>query len=89
MLRFEAAPCPVVLGADGVIRVRGTAVELELLVGAFDAGATPAQLMHHRPSLSLASIHAVISYVLTQRDGVDRYLRQRADVSRVVAAAGV
>ena len=87
MLRFEATPCPVVLGADGVIRVRGTAVELELLVGAFDAGATPGQISHHCPSLSLASIHAVIGYVLTQREGVDRYLRQRADVSRAVNAA--
>lgn len=89
MLRFEATPCPVVLGADGAIRVRGTGVELELLVGAFDAGATPEQILHHRPSLSLASIHAVISYVLTQREGVDRYLRRRADVSRVVTPASV
>lgn len=87
MLRFEATPCPVVLGADGVIRVRGTAVELELLVAAFDAGALPEQILHHRPALSLASIHAVLSYVLTQREGVDRYLRQRADVSRAVNAA--
>jgi uncharacterized protein (DUF433 family) len=78
MLRFEATPCPVILGADGVVRVRGSGVVLELVVGALDGGATPEQIAHHCPSLSLASIYSVISYVLTYRDGVDRYLRQRA-----------
>ena len=78
MLRFDAIPCPVILGADGVIRVRGSGVVLELVVGALDGGATPEQIAHHCPSLSLASIHAVISYVLSHREGVDHYLRQRA-----------
>ena len=78
MLRFEATPCPVILGADGVIRVRGTGVVLELVVGALDGGATAEQIAHHSPSLSLASVHSVIGYVLTNRPGVDHYLRQRA-----------
>jgi uncharacterized protein (DUF433 family) len=78
MLRFENTPCPVILGGDGVVRVRGTGVVLELIVGAYDAGATPEQILHHCPSLTLASIHAVISYVLSNRAGVDRYLASLA-----------
>jgi len=78
MLRFEPIPCPVILGADGVIRVRGSGVVLELVVGALDGGATAEQIAHHCPSLSLAQIHSVISYVLSHREGVDHYLRQRA-----------
>jgi uncharacterized protein (DUF433 family) len=78
MMRFEATPCPLLLGADGAIRVKGTAVTLELVVGAYDGGATPEQIAHHCPSLTLATIHNVISYVLSQRVEVDRYLRRRA-----------
>lgn len=78
MLRFEATPCPLLLGSDGVIRVKGTGVPLELVVGAYDGGATPEQIEHHCPALDLASIHSVISYVLRQRPAVDRYLRSRA-----------
>lgn len=78
MMRFEATPCPLLLGADGAIRVKGSGVTLELVVGAYDGGASPEQIAHHCPSLSLATIHSVLSYVLTQRSEVDRYLRRRA-----------
>ena len=79
MLRFEAVPCPVILGADGVVRVRGSGVTLELVMGAFDSGATPEQIAHHCPSLSLATIHFVIGYALSYRAEVDGYLRRCAE----------
>ena len=78
MLKLEASPCPVLLGSDGIIRVKGSGVALELVVGAFDSGATPEQIAHHCPSLALANIHRVIAFVLDQRPEVDRYLRRRA-----------
>jgi uncharacterized protein (DUF433 family) len=77
MLRFDAIPSPLLLGADGAIRVKGSGVTLELVVGAYDAGATPEQIAHHCPSLSLATIYSVLSVVLSQRVEVDRYLRLR------------
>jgi uncharacterized protein (DUF433 family) len=86
MLRFEATPCPLILGADGTIRVKGSGVTLELVVGAFDAGATPEQIAHHCPSLSLTTIYSVISYLLSQRAEVDRYMRQRTETARTLAA---
>ena len=85
-MRFEATPCPLILGADGTIRVKGSGVTLELVVGAFDAGATPEQIAHHCPSLSLATIYSVIGYLLSQRAEVDRYLRKRAETGRALAA---
>ena len=87
MLRFEAMPCPLLLGSDGAIRVTGSGVTLELVVGAFDAGATPEQIAHHCPSLSLATIYGVISYVLRQRPEVDLYLRRRAHAHAGAARA--
>jgi uncharacterized protein (DUF433 family) len=77
MLCFDAIPSPLLLGADGAIRVKGSGVTLELVVGAYDAGATPEQIAHHCPSLSLATIYSVLSVVLSQRVEVDRYLRLR------------
>lgn len=79
MLRFEATPCPLILGADGVVRVKGSGVTLELVMGAFDAGATPEQISHHCPSLTLSTIYLVIGYALGHRAGVDVYLRRCAD----------
>ena len=86
MLRFDATPSPLILGADGTIHIKGSGVPLELVVGAFDAGATPDQIAHHCPSLSLATIYLVISHILSQRPAVDRYLRKRADTRRALAA---
>jgi uncharacterized protein (DUF433 family) len=77
MLRFDAMPCPLLLGADGAIRVKGSGVTLELVVGAYDGGATPEQIAHHCPSLSVATIYGVLAVVLSQRAEVDRYLRLR------------
>jgi uncharacterized protein (DUF433 family) len=78
MLKFEPTPCPVLLGGDGAIRVRGSGVVLELVVGAYDGGATPEQIAHHCPSLTLSTIHRVIGFVLEHRPEIDLYLRRRA-----------
>ncbi len=86
MLRFDATPCPLILGADGTIRVRGSGVALELVAGAFEAGATPEQIAHHCPSLSLATIYSVISHLLSQHAEVKAYLHQRSQNARVRAA---
>jgi uncharacterized protein (DUF433 family) len=86
MLRFDPTPCPLILGADGAIRVKGSGVTLELIAGAFEAGATPEQIAHHCPSLSLATIYAVISQLLSQHAEVDLYLKKRAQHVRVLAA---
>jgi len=86
MLRFDPTPCPLILGADGTIRVKGSGVTLELVAGAFEAGATPEQIAHHCPSLSLATIYSVISHLLSQHAEVQLYMRQRAQHARVLAA---
>jgi uncharacterized protein (DUF433 family) len=85
MLSFDPTPCPLILGADGTIRVKGSGVALELVAGAFDAGATPEQIAHHCPSLSLATIYSVISHLLNQRAEVQSYLRTRAQNAGVLA----
>ncbi len=84
MHAFNANPPPLSTGDDGVIRVAGTRVVLEVLVTAFDAGATPEEIAQQFPSLDLATVYAVIAYLLQDRASVDDYIRKRRDAADTV-----
>lgn len=73
-------PAPLLRADDGTIRVSGTRVPLETIVTAFDAGATAEEIVQQYPSLELAAVYAVVSYVLDNRAEVDAYMvKRRAD----------
>jgi uncharacterized protein (DUF433 family) len=40
-LALEAPPLPITRDSDGVLRVSGTRVTLDTIIGAFNAGSTP------------------------------------------------
>ena len=84
MQAFEARPPPLTTGSDGVIRVTGTRVPLETIATAFDAGATAEEIAQQYPSVDLANVYAVISYVLDHRPEVDDYVRRRRDAAAEV-----
>ncbi len=76
---------PLTTDADGVVRVGGTRVTLETVVGAFHDGATAEEIVQQYPSLALADVYAAIGYYLSHRQEVDDYLlqeRQRSDQVR-------
>ena len=75
---------PLTTDADGVVRVGGTRVTLETVVGAFHDGATAEEIVQQYPSLALADVYAVISYYLNERAEVDAYLRQERQRSEQV-----
>ena len=75
---------PLTTDADGVVRVGGTRVTLETVVGAFHDGATADEIVQQYPSLALADVYAVISYYLHERAEVDAYLRQERQRSEQV-----
>jgi uncharacterized protein (DUF433 family) len=77
MQAFQAKPPPLTRGEDGVIRFSGTRVQLELVVEAFDAGATPEEIVQRYPSLDLPSVYSAIAYVLDHRAEIDGYVAQR------------
>jgi uncharacterized protein (DUF433 family) len=81
MQAFEARPPPLTTGSDGVVRVTGTRVPLETIVTAFDAGATAEEIAQQYASVDLASVYAVISYVLDHRRDVDEYAIRRRDAA--------
>ena len=67
---------PLTTNADGVVRIGGTRVTLETVVGVFHDGATAEEIVQQYPSLALADVYAVIGYYLKYRPDVDDYLRQ-------------
>ncbi len=53
---------PLRRDASGALRVGHSRVLLELIIRAFQDGATPEAIAQHYPSVTLADIYAVIAY---------------------------
>ncbi|MGE0816370.1 MAG: DUF433 domain-containing protein [Vicinamibacterales bacterium] len=88
---------PIHTDADGVVRVAGTRVTLDTIVGAFDTGATAEEIAQQYSSVPLADVYAVITYYLRHKAEVCAYLRERekqadevrAEVERRFPSAGL
>lgn len=89
-LPAPAAPFPLRMHEDGVVRVGGTRATLGTVVAAFREGLTAEGIWQQYPSLELADVYATISYYLQEREWVESYLRERetnaAEVRREVEA---
>ena len=83
-LAIESTPAPLERDADGVVRVAGTRVTLDTVVGAFNDGATAEEITSQYPSLRLADTYAVIAYYLRHRTQIDDYLATRASHAAAV-----
>lgn len=71
-------PTPLARDDLGAIHVSGTRITLESVVLAFDAGATPEDIVQKFPALSLAAVYAVCAHRLAHRAEVDVYMAARA-----------
>lgn len=63
---------------EGTIRVRGSRVTLDTLIGAFKRGDTPEQIQEGFPSLSMSQISDAIGWYFNNQVDADNYLNQRA-----------
>jgi len=61
----------------GAIRVRGTRVLLDVIIVAFQAGATPEDIVRKFPSVALPDVYLIIAHYLTHAAEIDAYLSQR------------
>lgn len=78
-------PVPLATDADGVMRVGGTRVTLDVVAGAIEEGASPEEVAQRHPTLDLADVYSVFTYYLRHRSEVQDYLldrRGRADEVR-------
>ena len=78
-LSLQAEPVPLRMDECGAIRVGRTRVPLELVIEAYQNGATPETIVRWFDSLRLADVYGVISYYLKHMEEVDEYLRGRED----------
>ena len=77
-------PVPLAMDADGVIRVGGTRVTLDLVIAAHGAGATPEEISQDYSSLEPADVYAAIAYYLRHRAEVEEYLERRREQAAAV-----
>jgi uncharacterized protein (DUF433 family) len=83
-LAIKSSPAPLERDVDGVVRVGGTRVALDVVVGAFTDGATAEEISSQYPSLTLADTYAVIAYYLRHRTEIDDYVATRASHAAAV-----
>ena len=63
--------------ASGALRVGSSHVLVELVIRAFQDGATPEAISQRYPTATLADIYAVIAYYLRHRQELEAYLEER------------
>lgn len=70
---------PLTFCEDGTIRVAGTRLLLEMIVGAHQRGECPEEIFDAFPSneYTVADIYAVIAYYLSHKDKIDNHLAKR------------
>lgn len=76
-LMLEARPVPLQEWEDGSVRVAGTRVTLETLLGLFNTGVPPEEIARRFDALRLADVYAVVAYYLDNVEAVDAYLGER------------
>jgi uncharacterized protein (DUF433 family) len=69
----------------GVFRVGKSRVLLELVIRAFQSGATPEAIVQSYDTLDLRDVYTIVSYYLTNPGPIDAYMRksdQAAEATR-------
>lgn len=77
---------PLHLDDDGVLRVGGTRVTLDTVVGAYQDGASPEQIVLGYDVLKLDEVYAVLSFYLRHRPAVEAYLAARREEAAAIRA---
>jgi uncharacterized protein (DUF433 family) len=73
-LPLTTDPTPLSTDRHGVVRVGGTRVTLDSVVGAFLQGATAEEIALRYDVLSLSDVYATIAHYLRHRNEIDAYL---------------
>ena len=78
---------PLAKDAHGVYRVGGTRVTLDLVVRAFNRGATAEEIVQKYTSLDLADVYQVIGYSLKHSAELAEYFENREREEKELLAA--
>src|SRR5688500_12077249 len=76
LLEYSVQEVPLTTDPSGAVRVRGTRVLFELVIGAFRRGASPEEIVQMYDTLDLADVYLVIGYYLKNLAACDEYIRE-------------
>jgi uncharacterized protein (DUF433 family) len=85
-MRAEAPPLRE--DASGALRVGNSRVLLDLVIRAFQDGATPETIVQRYPTLALADVYAVIAFYLRHRGEIEEYLARREQKAEEIRRRG-
>jgi len=70
---------PLTLWDDGSIRIKGTRLLIDMIVGAHNRGECPEEIFESFPSdvYTVADIYSIIAYYLQNKSKIDKYLTKR------------
>lgn len=80
----QAEAPPLCEDADGGLRIGNSRVLLELVIRAFQDGATPEAIVQRYSTLILSDVYAVVAYYLRHPGEVEAYLAAREEQARLV-----
>ena len=83
-LILQADTPPMRRDAAGAMRVGSSRVLVELVIRAFQDGATPEAIVQRYSTTTLPDVYAVIAYYLRHPDEIDAYLAEREKVAEGV-----
>lgn len=83
-LSHSVTKLPFKTDPDGTVRIGGTRVTLDSVVGAFKNGSTSEEIVFQFPVLDLGDVYAVIGFYLKNLEAVEQYLaRQTAEAALI------
>lgn len=77
MIAIRSETPPLLADETGAIRIGASRVLLELVIRAFQDGATPEAIAQRYSTASLPDLYSVIGYYLHHPDEIDEYLAER------------
>jgi uncharacterized protein (DUF433 family) len=72
---------PLTQTPEGVIRVTGTRLPLDTILHHYKQGASAEEISNRFPAVSLAQVHAILSYYLNHQAELDAYLQEQDKAS--------
>lgn len=77
---------PLVFWKDGSIRLKGTRLLLDMIVGAHQRGDCPEEIYEAFPSdeYTVADIYAVLAYYLSHKAKINNHLAKRKDKAEAI-----
>jgi uncharacterized protein (DUF433 family) len=76
-LTLQTEAPPLRQDSSGALRVGESRVLLELVIRAFQDGATPEVIFQRYPTLKLSDVYSVIGYFLRHAEEIESYLAER------------